>query len=76
VTLEPPSATATGSARNRLTGRIASLTALGNRVRVGIETPQAMAAEITKASADQLGLRPGDDITATWKAAATRLLRL
>ena len=76
VTLEPPGSPSPGSARNRLAGRIASMTALGNRTRVGIETPQPLAAEVTRASAEQLGLKPGDAITAAWKAAATRLLPL
>jgi molybdate transport system ATP-binding protein len=76
VTLEPPGSMAPGSARNRVGGRIVTMTALDNRMRVGIETPQPLAAEITRASAEQLGLKPGDEITAAWKAAATRLLPL
>jgi len=76
VTLEPPGSPAAGSARNRVHGRIVSMTALDNRMRVGIETPQPLAAEITRASAEQLGLKPGDEVIAAWKAAATRLLPL
>jgi molybdate transport system ATP-binding protein len=76
VTLEPPRTTTETSARNRLTGRIASMTVLGNRTRVGVETPQPLAADVTRASADVLRLKPGDEVTAAWKAAATRLLPL
>jgi molybdate transport system ATP-binding protein len=76
VTLEPVGAAHPGSARNRVAGRIASMTALGNRTRVAIETPQPLAADITRASAEQLGLTPGDEVVASWKASATRLLAL
>ena len=76
VTLEPPRTTTETSARNRLTGRIASMTALGNRTRVGVETPQPLAADVTRASAEELRLKPGDEVAAAWKAAATRLLPL
>ena len=76
VTLEPAGSHPAGSARNRVTGRIASMTAIGNRMRVAVETPQPMVAEITRASAEQLGLKPGDEVVAAWKAAATRLLPL
>jgi len=76
VVLEPLGPPGAGSARNRVAGRIVSMTALGNRMRVGMETPQPLAADVTGASAAQLGLKPGDEIVATWKAAATRLLPL
>ncbi|MDQ3890512.1 MAG: TOBE domain-containing protein, partial [Actinomycetota bacterium] len=61
------------SARNRLAGRIATLTPVGNRVRVGIGP---LTAEITAASADQLDLRRGEHVVATFKAAGTRLVPL
>jgi ABC-type molybdate transport system ATPase subunit len=57
-------------------GRIVSMTALENRMRLGLETPQPLAAELTIASAEQLDLKPGDLVVAAWKAAATRLLPL
>jgi molybdate transport system ATP-binding protein len=49
---------------------------VGNRVRVGLAAPQPLAAEITESSARNLELRTGTRVTATWKAAATRLLNL
>jgi molybdate transport system ATP-binding protein len=63
-----------GSAQNHLAAEVVSLTTLGNRVRVGLEAPQPLTAEITRAAAEQLGLGTGDRVTATGKAAATRLV--
>jgi len=65
---------AAGSAQNHLAAVVVSLTTLGNRVRVGLEAPQPLTAEITRAAAEQLALRTGARVTATWKAAATRLV--
>jgi molybdate transport system ATP-binding protein len=50
------------------------MTTIGNRVRLGLAGPQPLAAEITGAAAEQLGLRTGARVTASWKAAATRLV--
>jgi molybdate transport system ATP-binding protein len=74
IALEPPGSAATGSARNRLAVEVTSVTALGNRVRVGLAAPQPLAAELTGASAERLGLAPGGRAVASWKAAATRVL--
>jgi molybdate transport system ATP-binding protein len=73
VELEPPGREHAGSARNRLTATVTSVTTLGGRVRVGLNAPQPLTAEITDASLRQLGLTPGASVVATWKAAATRL---
>lgn len=73
ISLAPAGAAATGSAQNRLAGRVATLTTLGNRVRVALDAPQALSAEVTTAAAQALGLEPGVRVTATWKATATRL---
>jgi molybdate transport system ATP-binding protein len=63
------------SAQNRLNARVTSVTTIGNRTRVGLESHgQHLAAEITTASADRLTIAKGDRVTATWKAAATRLI--
>jgi molybdate transport system ATP-binding protein len=61
------------SARNHLTGRIRALTPVGNRVRVRIGP---LTAEVTAASAEQLKLRPGEEVVAAFKAAGTRLVPL
>jgi molybdate transport system ATP-binding protein len=67
IAIEPAGAGAHGSAQNRVT-------TFGNRVRLGLDGPQPLVAEITLASAQRLELAPGTGVTATWKAAATRLV--
>ncbi len=75
ITLEPPLAGRPSSARNRLAARVASVTELGSRVRVGLEAgSQSLAAEVTPAAVAELGLAPGRDVVAVWKASATRVI--
>ena len=76
IALAPPAPERTGSAQNHLAVRVVSVTAVGNRVRVGLAAPQPLTAELSDASARELDLAPGAHVVATWKAAATRLLRL
>ena len=76
ISLEPPAGAHSDSARNRLAAEVVSVTALGNRVRVGLAAPQPLAAEVTAAAAGELGLRAGVRVTAAWKATATRLVSL
>ena len=73
-----PAGHASAAARPRTTSPSASsrVTAVGNRVRVGLAAPQPLTAELSDASAQALDLAPGAPVVATWKAAATRLLRL
>jgi molybdate transport system ATP-binding protein len=73
IALEPATPTTT-SANNHLPARITSVTEVGNRARVALERPQPLVAEVTAASAERLGLRPGAEVVASWKAAATRLV--
>jgi molybdate transport system ATP-binding protein len=73
VALEPPGAPA-GSAQNRLEATVVTLTPAGNRLRVGLQAGQPLAAEITPAGAQRLGLTAGMTVLATWKATATRLV--
>ena len=69
IAIEPVGAEAApGSTQNHLAAEIVSITTLGNRVRLGLAGPQPLAAEITAASADSLGLRAGTRVTASWKA--------
>jgi molybdate transport system ATP-binding protein len=56
------------SARNTFTGTIDDIDRLGDRVRVGIDGPLHLTAEITAAALDNLALRPGDPICAAVKA--------
>jgi len=74
ISLEPPGADPRGSALNRLDVEVASVSEVGNRVRVGLTSPQPLVAEITSESRRALGLEPGVSVTAVWKATATRLL--
>jgi molybdate transport system ATP-binding protein len=62
---------AAGSAMNRVTGPVAALLSLGNLVRV---TVGPVTAEVTAASAEQLGLAVGAHAVASFKATATRLV--
>jgi molybdate transport system ATP-binding protein len=76
IALGPAGARETGSAQNHLEGAITTVTHVGNRVRVGVEAGQPLVAEVTEPAVRDLDLRPGARVTATWKAAATRLLPL
>ena len=74
VALEPLAEHVETSARNRLEAVVASVTEIGNRARVGLLTPQPLAAEITVASVAELALAPGARVAAVAKATATRLI--
>jgi len=74
ISLAPGDALPSGSAQNHLPVEVISVTAVGNRIRVGLAAPQPLSAEITDASVHQLALEPGARAIATWKATATRLL--
>jgi molybdate transport system ATP-binding protein len=74
VTLAPPASRAASSARNRLPARVTSITAVGNRVRVGLDAGQPLVAEVTPDAVAELGLGPGAEVVATWKASATRVI--
>jgi molybdate transport system ATP-binding protein len=76
IALGPADAPATGSPQNHVEGAITTVTHVGNRVRVGIEAGQPLVAEVTEPAVRDLELRPGARVTATWKAAATRLVPL
>jgi molybdate transport system ATP-binding protein len=76
VTLEPPGTAQHGSAQNRLRGTVLSVTPMGNRFHVALETPQPLAADVTEASVERLPLRVGEQVDACWKATATRLTPL
>ena len=59
------------SALNSVTGPIQRLVPLGNRVRVVLP---GLTAEVTPESAERLGLRPGLEVVASWKATSTRVV--
>jgi molybdate transport system ATP-binding protein len=76
IAIEPVAEEPHGSAQNRVVAEVLTVTAVGNRVRLGLAGPQPLAAEITLASARTLELHAGSRVAATWKAAATRLVAL
>jgi molybdate transport system ATP-binding protein len=76
VALAPAGAAVVGSAQNRLPATVVSITAVGNRVRLGLDSGQPLAAEVTAAAVADLRLERGSRVAATWKAAATRLVAL
>jgi tungstate transport system ATP-binding protein len=63
------------SARNRLRGRVVRAMSSGPYVRVEVDAGFALVALITKQSLDDLALRPGSDVVATFKASAVHLIR-
>jgi molybdate transport system ATP-binding protein len=75
IVIEPLAARHSGSARNRLAAEVVSMTNVGGRVRLGLSAGQPLVAEVSEAAVGELGLRPGAQIAASWKAVATRLSR-
>jgi molybdate transport system ATP-binding protein len=76
ITIGPPGTAPDESTQNRLSGRITSITAVGNRVRLGLAAGQPLIAEVTGRSRDDLKLAVGLEVMASWKATATRLIPL
>ncbi|MEO5618189.1 MAG: ABC transporter ATP-binding protein [Candidatus Eisenbacteria bacterium] len=67
-----------GSARNTLRGAVADLQPeppSGERVRVAITTQPPLVAELTRAAVERLGLVPGRQVTATFKATGVRVFQ-
>lgn len=62
------------TARNRLPGRIVSLLPEGPLLRVLLDCGFPLTALITRPAAEQLGLQPGDQVTALMKAPAIHLV--
>ncbi len=62
------SAPADSSARNCWPGTVTGVDRLGDRVRVGIESPIPLVAEITVEALEELSLVPGDAVHASVKA--------
>jgi molybdopterin-binding protein len=76
IALAPPGAADLGSARNHLDVVVVSVTAVGNRVRVGLAAPQPLTAELTEPAVERLHIEPGARLIASWKATATKVLPL
>jgi molybdate transport system ATP-binding protein len=60
--------TSATSARNTITGRVDGIDRLGDRVRVSVDGPLRLVAEITANALDAMDLRPGDTVHAAVKA--------
>ncbi len=76
ISLEPPGGAHRDSVLNRVDGEVTSVMTIGNRARVGVSVPQPLSTEVTVRSAEAMGLRAGERVTAAWKASATRLIPL
>ena len=76
VTVSLPPAGPPSSERNRLPATVRGLTRMGNRVRLALEAGQPLTAELTAEAVTELGLAPGSEVVAGWKATATRLIPL
>jgi molybdenum ABC transporter ATP-binding protein len=63
--------TPSDSALNHIRGPIVSIVPVGNRARIQVGT---LVGEVTTASVNRLGLKPGEDVVASFKATATRLM--
>jgi len=74
ITLEPPGSGAGGSAQNRLPATVATVTPVGNRVRVALRVPQPVTAELTASAVESLHLEPGTEVVAVFKATAIRIV--
>ena len=62
------------SARNRISATVETVTTVGSRVRLGLIAGQPLVAEVTAPAVDALRITPGSRVTASFKAAATRLV--
>jgi molybdate transport system ATP-binding protein len=74
IVIEPPRAAAVGSAQNHLLAQVTTVTTVGNRVRVGLQASQPLVAEVTQRAARTMRLAVGSQVSASWKATATRLI--
>ena len=74
VTLGPAGDDTPSSARNRFRGRVDEVATLGALTRVTVDVAGVpLVAALTTRSARELGLEPGSEVTATFKAMAVHL---
>ncbi|HIE52438.1 MAG TPA: ABC transporter ATP-binding protein [Armatimonadetes bacterium] len=64
-----------GSARNVLKGVVRDLVHLGDRVRVGLDCGLPLVAEVTAQAVEELHLREGDEVFASFKAISVKTYR-
>jgi molybdopterin-binding protein len=75
VSLAPRGEQLAGSARNKLIGRVTRVTATGADARVEVDCGFPLVARITRRSLDDLGVAPGVELVASFKATAVHLIR-
>ena len=76
ITIRRSQYTADDSAQNHLRARVVSMTSVANRVRLGLHASQPLVAEVTGRAVDDLDIEVGSEVTAVWKATATRVTPL
>jgi molybdate transport system ATP-binding protein len=76
ITLQPFGRRLATSAQNCLDADVLTVTAIGNRVRVGLAASQPLVVEVTSTAVAGLHLELEARVTACWKATATRLVSL
>lgn len=76
ITVEPiaTAPSATRSTQNRLDVEVVSVTVIGGRVRLALRGPEHLTAEVSTTAVEHLHVATGTLLSATWKAAATRLV--
>lgn len=63
------------SARNRLSGEIVRVFPIGSQVRVTVDCGFPLIALVTRRSAEEMGLKKGIQVYATFKAVSTRVIK-
>jgi molybdate transport system ATP-binding protein len=74
ITLVAAEDPASGTARNRLDGRVVALDETGDRVRVAVDAGVALHADVTPETARRLGLRPGLLVACVFKVHSLEVL--
>ncbi len=74
ITLWPAGDPPASSARNHLHGRIARLVPQGALVRVTVDCGFPLVALVTRSSSREMGLEPGREVSASFKASAAHLI--
>ncbi len=74
VSISDPGEPVAGSARNRLPGRVTRIVPTGADARVEVDCGFVLRARVTRRSIEDLHLRPGDPVVASFKATAVHLI--
>jgi len=74
VSLSPGGEGVAGSARNKLAGRVQRIVPRGADARVELDCGFPVIARVTRRSVEDLGIAPGSDVVASFKATAVHLI--